>query len=246
MSEIDFVKKGATVPRLGLIDQANMHLQLLRQYEDVFRRYGWTDAETRQVVEAVEFLNTERAAALDARHSAKDLLVEEQDTVSDTKVFKRQVVEAFSCLYRWGRVDAHVFEAVTRGGKLRQSPVLHSGYLNDIRPHVEANREQLKRFFPDGDPLDALDRLRVRLDRAQGAQEAAYAALPLETQKVYAAKGRLLLLLETIISIAKIAFDGDARTRALFNKDLIHRARKGRSKSVVEPVTTDEPKEESA
>ena len=245
MLDMDLVKKGAGVPRLGLLDTARVLLQLLKEHLDVFRKYRWTDEDTRDYIATIELVESKRAAAVEARHAAKVRRDEEQAAVTDAKAYKRQVIDGFEYLYEWGKVDAHTVEAVTRSGKLRRSPILLAGYLNDIRPHVAAHNEDLKRFFPENDPLCLLDELHERLTTTQAVQEAAWETLPLETLKVYEAKGRLLRYVNSIIRIARIAFDGNAELRSRFNKDRIFRSRKRRSKSTVEPVSTEEPTETS-
>lgn len=85
--------------------------------------------------------------------------------------------------------------------------------------------------------MDLIDAVKGELDAAQGVQEAGLAGLPIETLKVYEAKGRLLDLIEKMNRRGKIAFDGQAHILALFNKDLVLRARtKRRATSTVEAV----------
>jgi hypothetical protein len=88
----------------------------------------------------------------------------------------------------------------------------------------------MKKYFGGQSPLAELKAAKKELDDAQSRQEAAIESLPLDTLEVYEAKGRLLGAIEKVNRIARIAFDDDAATAALFNKDLIQRARQTRKR----------------
>lgn len=234
------VIKGVNVPRLGLLDQARVQRELLEKHRATFNEYGWNDALTTEFDDAITFVSSERAAAIEARTASKDNLARQEHAVTDAKAFKRKLVLGFNDLQADRRLSDHVHQAITKSGRLRRSPVLISGYFGDIRPHVEKYDELLKPYFRGASPLDLLDTIVTELDSAQAKQEADYSALPLETRKVYEAKGLLLSLIEKINRIGKIAFDGDAMAIALFNKDLIQRARQSRrAESTIEPVEGD-------
>lgn len=236
--DTELIKKGMRAPRLGLIDQGLAHLELYNRYARVFAKYGFDDAMAADFRDTVDLVRSERAAAIEARKTSKDSRDHEQAVVTDGKTFKRKLVLAFDDLQADGKVSAHVHTSITRSGKLRRSPVLLSGYFTDVRPHVKEANDYLKPYFPGEDPLALLDETVHKLDEAQKVQEVDYASLPLETRKVYEAKGRLLTYIEKMNRIAKIAFDGDAKTIALFNKDLVRRATKARP-------TRDEPQGEA-
>jgi hypothetical protein len=53
-------------------------------------------------------------------------------------------------------------------------------------------------------------------------------ALPVATQQVYEAKGRVLEQIEDLNRAGRTAFDGNAAMMAKFNKDVLNRARKAR------------------
>lgn len=235
--DTELIEKGIRTPRLGLIDQANVHLELYARFATIFAQYGFTDATADELRDAVALVRSERAASIEARTISKSSRDREQAAVTNTKAFKRKLVHAFDDLHADRKVSAHVYNAVFRSGKLRRSPVLLSGYLTDVRPHVKEANDLLKLYFQGENALTLLDELVVELDAAQAAQEVDYKSLPLETRKVYEAKGRVLMYIEKMNRIAKIAFDGDAATAALFNKDLLLRARQSRrAQSTLEPV----------
>lgn len=242
MSEVNeyWVRKGGNVPRLGLLDQARVHRELCEVHATRLREYGLTDDLIREFDEAIELVSSERAAAIEARTASKSNFVRQENVVTEAKALKRRLVLAFNDLRASRQLSAHVLRAITKSGRLRRSPTLISGYFTDIRPHVEQHAERLKPYFGGVCPLVRVDAIVAELDSAQATQEADLSALPLETRKVYEAKGRLLVIIEKINRIAKIAFDGDEMTMAVFNKDLLDRARqKRRSMSKVELLGSD-------
>jgi hypothetical protein len=54
--------------------------------------------------------------------------------------------------------------------------------------------------------------------------------LPADTEKLYETKGRVLEWIEDVNRAGKSAFDGDAARVAVWNKDVLMRARKERKK----------------
>lgn len=239
MSGVDefLVRKGADIPRLGVLDQARVQRELLAKYIVLFMEYGWTDEHTRQFDDAIALVSSERAAAIEARTASKNNLERQERAVTEAKALKRKLVLAFNDLQAARQLGDHVHQAITKSGRLRRSPTLLSGYFTDIRPHVATYSTPLRRYFRGAYPLELLDPIVAELDSAQAKQEADYSALPLETRKVYEAKGLLLSLIEQINRIGKIAFDGDAMAMAQFNKDLLQRARKARrATSTIEPA----------
>jgi hypothetical protein len=62
------------------------------------------------------------------------------------------------------------------------------------------------------------------------------AQVPAATQHLYEAKGRLLEAITELNRIGQIAFDGDASSRARFNKDILLRARHKRVAGVAMPA----------
>lgn len=236
-AEWELIEKGMRVSRLGLLDQARVQRGLLGKYILIFNEYGWSDDDTRRLDDTIALVSSERAASIEARAASKDNLARQEEAVTQAKALKRKFVLAFNDLQASRQLSDHVHQAITKSGRLRRSPVLISGYFTDIRPHVAAHSTPLRRYFRGAYPLELLDAVVAELDSAQAKQEMDYSALPLETRKVYEAKGLLLSMIEQINRIGKIAFDGDAMKMALFNKDLIQQARKARrTTSTVEAV----------
>ena len=63
-------------------------------------------------------------------------------------------------------------------------------------------------------------------DPSPQAQELSRAMLSEETLDLYQLKGEVLVLIERLNRAGRTAFDGDANKAALFNKDLLLRARR--------------------
>ncbi len=112
----------------------------------------------------------------------------------------------------------------------RRSTPKISNYLAKIRPHVVKLDEHLRPYFGGERASEQLDAVKSALDAADAVQEADIASLPEATQKVYEAKGRVLQDIEDLNRIARNAFEGNADAIALFNKDILLRARQERKK----------------
>ena len=83
-----------------------------------------------------------------------------------------------------------------------------------------------------------MDRVKSELDAADTKQEVSVSALPADTAKLYVTKGKLLEAIEDINHAGKIAFDGDATMIALWNKDILVRARRARKNPLPAPGPT--------
>src|SRR5690606_31587801 len=128
-------------------------------------------------------------------------------------------------------------ESFATMGTLGRSPALIAAYLTRITPAVERLDAELAPFFGGARPAEILADVRTRLVEANTEQELQLASLPVETLRVYEAKGRLLEDIEDLNRAGRSAFDGNAEMAAPFNKDLILRERKKRrTKSEVVPI----------
>jgi hypothetical protein len=226
--EMTLVKRGKSVPRDGLLDQARAQVELEARFRAPLAERGWTPELTTQLVDNTAIVDSELGAAIEARTASRANARREQGGVTDAKSFKRALVHAFNDLRADGVVSDDVYAAIRGAGTLRRSTTRVSGYLAAVEPHVQAHDAALRPYFKGQSALAELRTIKTELDSAQATQEVDYAALPLDTQRIYEAKGRVLSLIEKLNRIGKLAFDGDATTLALFNKDLILRARKSR------------------
>jgi hypothetical protein len=222
------VQRGKNIPRDGLLDQARAQVELEARYRAALAERGWTPELTKQLVDSTAIVNSELSAAIEARTLSRGSIRRERDAVAAAKAHKRALVHAFNDLHADGAVADDVYAAVRGGGSLGRSTTRISGYFAVIEAHVQAYDTALKPYFKGQSALSELQAIKAELDQAQAIQEVDYAALPLDTQRIYEAKGRVLSLIEKLNRIGKLAFDGDATTLALFNKDLILRARRSR------------------
>lgn len=251
MENIDYklVAKGGSVPLAGLLDQARYHAELAKRFERQLGKKGWRPAHTSLILVTTADLETDRAAQLEARDESKANREREQAAITAAKEFKADLVMAFDDLFFDGVVTQQERQEANRtNGTLGRSAPAISRYLGDVRRLVEKYDDRLRPYFDGQSALGLLDKVKYELDEAQSKQETDYRKLPLDTLKLYEAKGRLLALIEKLNRIGKRAFAGQAEIVALFNKDLILRARKKRrSQSGVEPVEqVAEEKEEKA
>lgn len=224
--DVKLVNRGRNVPRDGLLDQARAQVELEARFRAALAERGWTPELTKLLVGNIAVVNSELGAAIEARTASKANVRRERDAVTEAKAHKRALVHAFSDLHADGVVADDVHAAVRGGGTLRRSATRLSGYLAAVEPYVQAHDEALRPYFKGQSALAELRAVKAELDSAQATQEVDYAALPLDTQRIYEAKGRVLSLIEKLNRAGKLAFDGDATTLALFNKDLILRARR--------------------
>lgn len=241
-----FVSKGAQVSRDGLMDQALYHQGLERKHRGALQAAGWTPENSAEFARCFDYLKTQIHATHDARAESKTDTQEEQASVTEAKAFKRKLVGAMKDLHVEERVTDADYELVFNSGELGRSTPRILGYLAKIRGQVERYDRALTPYFGGTSALAIFNEVQQRLEATQRKQELNLESLPQETLKIYEAMGRLLWLIEKMNRIGRIAFDGQAHIAAEFNKDLILRARRPRKKSVVEPVTTDEAKEETA
>lgn len=243
MDTIDYkmVAKGASIPHAGILDQSRYHVRLVERHEVELVKKGWKREFLNQLVMAIALIDSERSRALDARDESKANRYRQEAAVAQSKAFKADLVMAFDDLHFDRRIDSQEHQRVRRtNGPLGRSPTAISKYLGDVRSLVEKHDSLLRPYFGGKSALAELDFVKDELDQAQEIQEIDYKALPLETLKFYEAKGRALFLIEKANRIGKRAFAGQAELIALYNKDLIQRARKARRKaSGIEPVEGD-------
>jgi hypothetical protein len=129
------------------------------------------------------------------------------------------------------------------GETLARSTPKISKHLAAIRPAVVTLDAALKPHFKSGSASALLDKVKSALDKAHTTQEAAHTDAPGATLTLYEVMGKVVEQIEDLNRAGKSAFDGDAATRAKFNKDILLRARKQRAKKAEEaPEAGEAPK----
>ena len=220
-------RKGRGQPRLGLVEQGNVSVGLARQYATQLATVGWSTQDTDAMAAMVTELESDIAVQAESRAGQHDAHRKEQAGIDDAKTFIRLLGHALPRVLRQTNIGLteHDFLAGTRLG--RSTPKI-SGYLAKIRPHVAGLDSALAPAFGGQSALAQLDKVKSELDAADTQQEVGISALPVDTAQLYLAKGKLLEAIEDVNRAGKSAFDGDATHVALWNKDILVRARKSR------------------
>lgn len=232
----ELIARGAGVPAAALETQGQVQLALIGLHPEV-KDFGWTDARTEELRRAHVIVSSKAAAQLEAQDAAKRTTLAEGAAVTKAKTLVRQVRNVLRPALRAAR-DAGVAAEAERfaSGRLERSTPKLQAYLDQIAPELERLNAYFAPYFPGH--LTAAQRAKAlsqELSATDTTQRVAIAGLPVETAELYAAKGRLLELIEELNGIAKNAFDGQAVVAAQFNKDLLLRARR-------KPAEAKEPK----
>lgn len=224
------VAKGRGEPRDGLAQQGKVHVGLAHQYAAELDDAGWSAADTTDLADAVAKLEQAVGAQAGAYDGASDASSGESKAVDDTKAFIRRLRHALPRALREAAQPGVTMESFHAGEGLARSTPKISRYLAKIRPAVVALDPALKKHFKGQAASDELDAVKDALDKADTAQEIARKNAPGETLALHEVMGSVLEKIEDLNRAGKIAFDGDAATRAKFNKDILLRARKERAK----------------
>lgn len=237
------VKKGRNEPREGLIQQARVLVALAKQYEDPLKRFGWMPRDTDQLHTGMVLLDSEMSRQADERGVSLQATRDEHAAIDDAKEFIRRLRFALPRALRETCATGVSEESFAVHGKLNRSTPQISAYLTRILPAVVRLDQDLAPFFGGSAASKHLIMVKERLEKADTAQELQIASLPLDTARVCEAKGRVLELIEDLNRAGRSAFDGDAKMVALFNKDLLRRARTKRKVTGGAEVTGDSEKE---
>lgn len=217
------VKKGKNESRERLVQQARVHVNIARRHADVLAEHGWTPRDTDSLYTGLVILDTEMSRQADERGMSRDATRAEAEAVDDAKAFIRRLRYALPRALRTTTATGVSEESFATGGRLGRSTPQISAFLTRIAPAVARLEGDLRPAFGGQSPSKLLVEVKVRLDKADTAQETLLASLPQDTARVYEAKGRVLESIEDLNRAGKSAFDGDATAVALFNKDLLRR-----------------------
>lgn len=225
-------KKGAGEPIRGTIAQGSYNVALWKVpgVAEALSKRGWTAPKTETLEADVRELERRNAARQTKKTGAKANTKTERQARSDAKAFKRTLDLAFADVVATALVEGRelpvtsdAFEVGRTIGK--STPVLVE-YLGRIRGSVEALKDELAPYFEGEDPVAKLDAVKNTLAAADATQEVSIVQLPLATQELYEIKGRVIAAVEKQNRIGKIAFAGEAEKIAMFNKDILLRARR--------------------
>lgn len=236
---MNLVEKGKRVPLKAVMQQGRVSETLAIKTATEIARGGFLAADLQLLSSKLAQLDTEAAEQSENRVQSRVNRAEEAKALADAKAFKRRLdtgVKDLSARAKYEPdfsmlVPREAFLVGTAGG-LRNSTANYIEYLVRVRPSVEKMKTQLAPYFDGGDPVTQLDEVVSALKTADSAQEHDLQMLPQETLDVYQLKGEVLYLIERLNRAGRIAFDGDASMVALFNKDIILRARRGGAEAV--------------
>jgi hypothetical protein len=232
-TDMRLVAKGRSEPLDGLVQQGRAHVALAKQYAAALIESGWSEEDTSALEREVLLLEVASGKAGVGSGDAET----EPSAIVDAKAFVRRLRNALPRALRETKaanVNAEIFDA---GGKLGREAPRILGYLEKIRPSVEAIDGELRRHFGGKSALELLDQAKGALEKKGASREGAEAAEePTETRELNAAKGRVLEMIEDLNRAGRIAFEGQAETVGKFNKDILLRARRQRSQGKAEPA----------
>lgn len=229
MTPIDLrlARLGQSQPRAALVEQGLVSAALAQEFAAPLKLYGWADAKTQAMQASTATLQGAQATQADQRDDARTALGGEAAAKVNAKAFVRKLRLAWPLAFRDAGEKAGVAaEAIESGGPIGQSTPKLLSYLATVAPAVKTLDKQLTPYFGGQSPSALITQLRPALEQADAKQETEWAQVPEATQRIYEAKGRLFEAIVELNRIGQIAFDGDAVTRARFNKDVLLRARK--------------------
>lgn len=229
MPDMEAVKRGRKEPRLGIVSQAGVSIQLAKDKAAELAPFGWRPEDTAELERLHTLLKSELAEQAEAKDGSRLATADQNAAFSKAKALKRNLDRAVQSLFRRETGLPVTRDAFEAGGRIGESVPRMVGYLLKVLPAVEKVSGHLAKRMGGIDPVAAIKSVQAVLESADVTQERALADLPSDTLEVYEAKGKALTLLADLIGAGRSAFDGDAIEAAKFNKDLIVRARKERA-----------------
>jgi hypothetical protein len=229
------VEKGKHEPREGLAQQGKVHCELAKKYATELAGNGWSAEDTVAFEAEVTALDSSIADQADAKIGARSAASAEKEGLDGAKRFILRLRNALPRALREAQIPGLTTAAFKAGETLGRSTPRISAYLAKIRPAVEKIDSHLAKHFDGKMGTEVLDAVKSALDSAGAAQELTWKGLPLETLVVYETKGRVLERIEDMNRAGRSAFVGQPEVLALFNKELIERARKSRPKKAEAP-----------
>jgi hypothetical protein len=224
------VHLGIGQPRAALVEQGLVSEGLAKEMLATLGKFGWTDAKAKQLRAAIETLQSTMAVQSDQQDDARTAHSGEAAAKADAKALIRKLRQAWPMALRDAGTKAGVAaDAVQSGGEIGQSTPKILAYLTTVAPAVKTLEGYLLPYFGGISPGATLTACKAALEKSDSAQENELAQVPAATLAIYEAKGRLLELVTDLNRIGQIAFDGQAETRARFNKDVLLRGHKARA-----------------
>jgi hypothetical protein len=204
------------------------------QYKEELDGHGWEPSETAALAANVAVLEVSTGAQATAQEEAGGATVDEHAALDKAKGYIRRLRNALPKALRLAPDAGVTLSSFETGEALGRSTPKISAYLARIRPLVQKLDTVLAKAFKGTGALVELDRAKSTLDGADAAQELARKNAPDATQSLHETMGKVLEQVQDMNRAGRSAFDGDAKTAAKFNKDVLLRGRKAASKKAPE------------
>lgn len=230
-------RKGKGQPRQAVLQQARILHALAMEHKDTLVEHGWDANDTVRLDQNSKTLEATIGGRADVSNDADQSTKNEQASLDGAKAFLRRLRSALPRVLR-DNASGISSDAFAVPELLRRSTPRMIAYLVRIRPSVESLDGALTKYFGGKKASEELDLVKAALEKADTDQETAMAVGPVETQALHESTGRLLEDIEDLVRAGKSAFDGQAVVAALFNKDLILRARSRKKDAPAEPPAT--------
>lgn len=226
MADMRLVNKGKAEPRSALLQQAKVLLDLAKKFPTELDDGGWDAADTTGLEANIGLLEGGIGDQAQAWGTSEGATRDEGKAIDAVKGYLRRLRNALPrALREAGDTMSVTMGSFAVGEALGRSTPKLSAYLTRIRPSVVALDAQLARAFKARPASEELDLVRAALDGADTIQEVALGDAPEQTLRLYEVMGTVLEQIEDLNRAGRTAFDGDAQTRARFNKDLLLRGR---------------------
>ena len=192
---------------------------------------GWTADDNAALGTNLGTLEDATSDRDKSREDAKSLTLDEGALRSEGKTLSRAIREMAWIVLKDGPVDGVAYDQFSvKGGRLDSTrDVLE--YLKLLATRIAPLDTRLERYFGGKKASELALEAWQRLRDADVTQEMTRSELPAGTQALLELKGRVLDQLDELNAIARVTFDGQAELRAKFNKDLLLRGRRTRTKT---------------
>lgn len=225
------VVKGRREPRVGLAQEAKVHVQLGKDYLTELGEHGWSAQDTADLEANFALLDGAMGTQSGARTGAKGATRTEKQAAEAAKKYIARLRRALPRALRDAPDLGLTMASFAAGETLATSTPKISKYLSTIRSSVEKADKALARAFPKKSALTLLDEVKKALDDADVTQEVAKKNAPDTTQALYEVAGKVVEQIEDMNRAGLSAFEGDPQARAKFNKEILERARKKAKKT---------------
>jgi hypothetical protein len=224
-SEQEYVDLGARFATQRMIEQAKVSVAVARAHsadlKTTFPEPKIVEAE--RLVSKIEGLYDEQAEKKFERNTAG------APVAAQVKSGKAWVISAMAIADNAFEEEHAIRDQFHQSGKIGSSVPKLTGRMASLLALAEKNREAMAGWGLTPELFDQGKTILASLSQSNTVQEKALKDLPPKTRELYAAKGRLYILLKQLSRAGRIAFAGDPTSVAKLNLDILNR--KGSRKS---------------